>query len=544
MSKIYSLKKSFPLTTESVDEISGVVDDFCKTVNTDKRMALRYRLTIEEALLKWMAAETDPGEDPSAITLHLGKNIFSPYIRLSCKGNSLNPYDNVSDSDIAVDQDAFSEYSSNILVNLSLSPEYSYSRGCNNLNFKIKRKPLNPILSLLIVIAAAIAVSYLGILLLPHHTIDLTLKNVITPIYDTFFNILGCVAGPMIFLSVAWGIYGIGHTSTLSRIGKQMMLRFILGTLFIGAVGIIFFPILGPALKNTGTSLSQFSSISKMLLDIFPANIVQPFIDGNTLQVIALAFVVGIALLFLGRQTKAVAIAIEQLNYLVQFLMEFISKLVPYVVFLVVINMIWSNTFDVATEMWMLFLCMIAGMILTVCIFLFITSASQKVSPVLLLKKSIPTCLIALTTASSAASFGSNTYTCENKFGIRKSVTSFGVPLGMVMSKPATALYNVLVVFFFAAKYDVSASVSWIIIALLLCGIVAIATPPIPGGAAAAYTMIFSQLGIPPEALAMVLALDMLADFILTATDMFCLPMQLINLSSKLGTIDKNILRG
>ncbi|MBO4331168.1 MAG: cation:dicarboxylase symporter family transporter, partial [Oscillospiraceae bacterium] len=126
---------------------------------------------------------------------------------------------------------------------------------------------------------------------------------------------------------------------------------------------------------------------------------------------------------------------------------------------------------------------------------------------------------------------------------ISSSLCSFGVPLGMVMHKPVAAVYNLLLVFYFAARYGVDCSVSWIVVAALVSAVLAIATPPIPGGGAAAYTILFMQLGIPMEALAVALTIDILTDFPVTAFEMFVLPFTLINVSSGLAMIDADTLR-
>ena len=101
-----------------------------------------------------------------------------------------------------------------------------------------------------------------------------------------------------------------------------------------------------------------------------------------------------------------------------------------------------------------------------------------------------------------------------------------------------------MIVFFFADKYGVHCSVTWIAIAVFISAVVAIATPPIPGGGTVAYSILFLQLGIPKEALAIALALDVLADFLITAFDVLVLPMTLIQIASKLGMIDIEIVRG
>lgn len=170
------------------------------------------------------------------------------------------------------------------------------------------------------------------------------------------------------------------------------------------------------------------------------------------------------------------------------------------------------------------------------------TALRNRVSPSLLIRKGLPTLIIALTTASSAAAFGTNMSACHKEYGIDEKICSFGVPLGIVTSKAATALNYLVVSLFFAEMYSLSISRSWIAVMMITVCILAIATPPIPGGAMASYTVLFLQLGIPMEALAIALTCDTIFDFIVTGTDQFLLPFTLLTQAGKLGLVDRKTL--
>lgn len=526
-----SMDKEYVLSPAACDEIADQIMEFCAAVDTESRDALRYRLSAEECLLYWLRN----GCEGRRVTLTTGRFMLSPFINIGCEGAPLNPY---SEND-----EDFGTFCDSILVSMRLSPEYSYDRGVNRIRFRIKKKSPGQIVTLLMVMIAAAMVGILGTVILPDGVRGILLSGVIEPVYNTFFNILSCIAGPMIFLSVAWGIYGIGDVATLGRIGKRMILRYVLIVVVAAACSTLCFPLLGPGLSTGADKGGQFSSVAELLLGIFPPSIVEPFMTGNTLQIIFLAVVIGIALLYLGKQTSSVARAIEQVNLMVQFMMEVISRLVPYVIFLVVVNLIWSDNADTLISSWKLILVLAAALAVAGGVFLITTGAANKVSAVKLLRKSLPTFLVAITTASSAASFSSNVTTCEKSFGIDRSLVSFGIPLGMVVHKPMGAIYNQLILFFFAAKFGVSCSVGWLVIAVIISSVIAIATPPIPGGGAVGYTVLFAQMGIPAEALAIALTLDIITDFLITAFEMLALPMSLINIAASLGMIDENVLR-
>ena len=513
------------------DEISQAVVSFCGNYITDRRELQRYRLTVEECLLNWLEKDAVGKK----VTFSCGKKILRPpCFEISFSGPALNPY--------RTDQ-TLGAFGDSTLRTLGLFPTYQYRLETNILRFTLRNDGKTSLKSLVLVLAASVVVGMLGSLLLPEDIVTFLQNDIISPVYNTFFDLLNCIAGPMIFLSVAWGVYGIGDASTLSRVGKKM-LRIYLGNVFLVAgLAMLLFPLFGLSLSWTNTGISTASGLFGMILGFFPNNVFSPFLTGNTMQIIFIAFAVGVALLFLGKQTEAVARAIEQINDLLQFFMNLISKLVPYFVFLVIVSLFWSGSFGVLTSSWMMLVILLASIALTCLGFYIFTGARHGVRVKTLMKKCFPSFLVALTTASSAATFSTNMETAEKKLGIHQSISCFGIPLGMVIHTPIAVLNNMAMAFFFAQYYHIECSLMWLVTAAVLCGILAVATPPIPGGGTAAYTMLFLQLGIPAEALAIALALDMITDFFITSGEMFCLLPTLVNISGRIGMLDEDILR-
>lgn len=518
------------LNAHAVDECSRRTEEFLISLKVPKRIIVRHKLTVEEILLKMM----DEGAEGAAVRFMTGKRYFSPFISLEIEGEAYNVY-----SQKNTEQSILGD---SILRNLGLSPDYSYINDANVYGFRLKKKSLGPFATLLIALACAVVIGMAG-LAVSENVRNGILDMLILPLHDTFLNILGCIAGPMVFLSVAWGIYGIGDAATLKKVGRKILSGY-MGTVMVMAalVGVLCLPVFKLDFSSSIGGVSEASSVLEMILGIIPQNIFSPFIEGNTLQIIFLAVVIGIAMLFLGQKTDFVAVVVEQINYIVQFLIEIISKLVPYFIVLVIVKLMWSESAGTFLSVWKLFAVFIAAiMILVVCVVGY-TSMRNRVSPALLVSKGLPTLLIAVTTASSAAAFGTNMKACRNEYGIDDKIASFGIPLGMVTFKPTTAINYIVMALFFAEMYETQASVPWYMICIFTASVLAIATPPIPGGAMTAYTVLFAQLGIPPEALAIALACDTLFDFLATGGDQFLLPMELLNQGSRMGLVDRNIL--
>jgi Na+/H+-dicarboxylate symporter len=261
------------------------------------------------------------------------------------------------------------------------------------------------------------------------------------------------------------------------------------------------------------------------------------------MQIIFLAVATGIGLLYLGRRTETVAKVVDQLNALVSLLMRVIGKLVPAAIFLVLVVMVWSRSLETLGNVWK-FLAVYAGAVLVFTALMVLWTAwRRKVNPWLLIRKSSRVFMLALSTASETATFAASVDTCENRFGIDSSLVSFGLPLGTMMHCPVLTIYYLTVIFFFAGRYGVACSPIWLAVSVFVAIVMAVAAPPVPGGSAVVFAVLFAQMGIPLEAVTPALAIDALMDHFIVAFEQMLIPMSLINASAKLGMLKTEVLR-
>ena len=451
VTELDTLKKTFTLSPQACDEAAALVKDFCDRVKTGKSEALRYRLAVEECLLNWI----EYGFEGKPVILRMGQRMLEYFILLEVAGEAFNPYEN--------GPAGYGELCQSVLVMLRLHPNYTYTHGKNRLFFRVKRKTPGQMAALGIAVAAAVILGLLGKFVFPENVSQSVLDGLITPLYGTFFRILGCMAGPLIFFSVTWGIYGIGDAETFGRIGRKLMLRYFLIVFFVTGCSAAVFPFFTKNISLHSAQNTELSTISNLILGIFPGSLVEPFYTGNSLQIILLAIVGGVSLLCLGKQTEGLARGVEQCNYLIQYVMEIVGRLMPLVVFLIIVNMIMSDNYSALQSVWRLVIVLAAVLLIMAAVFTVYTSWRCKVKPMLIVKKSLKLFLLGFSTGSSAASFGSCAETCEKKFGINSSLVSFGAPLGMVLLRPVVGLYFLLMALFFAGRYDLAITIDIIL---------------------------------------------------------------------------------
>ncbi|HJJ30144.1 MAG TPA: cation:dicarboxylase symporter family transporter [Methanocorpusculum sp.] len=526
---------TFHLSEDVVGQISSLTAEALKEGNIEVYDVERLHLAVEQVLLKWLAAL---GEGTVG-TYRSGKRLGRQYINLSVLGPRVNPFG--EDGGDCVLNGGNSVQT--LLANIGLTPSYHYVNGENQIVLMPKRKKVNPLIYLICSIFAGVLVGLLcrEFPFEVRHTIS---SVFVTPLFGTFIGLLIATALPMMFLSLIWGIYSIGDTATLGNIGKRVIGRY-LGRIYFTLLicALVCIPFFTYAVGEGGFSGSEFTAIFTMILDIVPSSLISPFLEGNSLQIIFLAVAFGLALLILNKKIPVIVQFVGQANNIIQLIMEWITTLLPLIIFISILQLMLTEMLSDMSGLLKLFviilLCVGANLILMV----MSISIRRRVSPIVLIKKLLPSFLVALTTASSAATFSTNMECCEKKLGIHHKLVNFGVPLGTAFSRPGHAAIFFCVCLFMADTYSVPITISWVFAAILTCGLLALAVPPVPGGGIACYSILFLQLGIPVEALGIAVVLEIVLDFLSTSLNMVAVPVDMIHVAGKLNMMDEEVMR-
>lgn len=529
--RITPVKTTYSLVPESIDLVSEKVQGFLTELKVPKKNILATRLSVEEILLNLMGKYG--GEQKFT---YIQSNFFGkPYITVSVEGEPFNPLEKETD-------DEFGDWSSALIQSADFVPAYSFNRGVNAVTIRFSKKEVNPIVKLLFTILAALLISALKFVL-PSESIVFIKENLLDSLYNVFLGLMTTIEIPLVFLSVTCGIIGIGDSAVFGKIGRKMVLRFIIVILFFTSLsGIIFSMLFTKFSEESEGSLSLKVGID-MLLNLIPENLIEPITSGNTMQVVLMATVIGIALVVLGSKAKTISSMMNEGNRMIVYITGLISKLLPVFIFVVLLDMIWSGNIHKFLNMWKPIAAFVAVLAVLLGLMLITVASREQVTVKTLMKKMLPTFLINLSTASSVAANGECSECLYQRLGVNRRFTDFGQPVGGVIFMPSTAINFMVCAVYMAAYYKVNVSLLWFIIAIILCTFVAVATPPVPGGAVAAYAVIFSQLGIPSEAVAIVVTLDILFDFIATAFDGAFLQLELIRQADENKMLNFNTLR-
>ena len=513
-------------SNSNIDLTCEDVGAFLTSVGVEKREALRIKLTLEEILLDYQAKF---GKE-ATFKVRCVKRLLTIKVELIVAGRVYNP----------LEKDEEENAINGILAGIGLAPSYGYRNGKNHIIFIPKKKPLSSTVKMGVAIGLAIIAGIL-LKLLPEGIRAGANEYVLTPVTDAFMGLISAVSVPLIFLSILGSICSMGNMETLGKIGsktiKVILLYMTVISVFMTALGSLFFHV-----QWGGGGTSGFSQVLNLIYNIIPSNLFEPFVTGNTLQLIFISIIVGLAMLVLSSRVSSVFKLVEQFGAIAQTIMSGLSSMLPILIFVLFTGMISGGEFGILLESWKI----IAVFLLLITIYFALTvlyiALRKKVSPTLLLKKTWKTLVIALTTASSAAAFQRNIRDANKKLGIDKKLAEFGTSLGQVLFSPTDVAILLAMELGFAEMYGIAITPQFLIIALITNLLLSFSIPPVPGGAVMGYTIAFTQLGIPLEVMGVVLALDVIIDFPATACNISGWQLTMIEVADSLDMLDKETL--
>lgn len=437
-------------------------------------------------------------------------------------------------------------YSYDILGRLGVYPQYTYFRGKNCVTWEMQPvKPKNAmIVSILIAVGLAI---FVGLHLngAPESFRIAVTGDILNPVFNKIIAILTELATPLVFLAVIDGIVGIGDVKSFGRIGKKVLIRMLMGYLIIMAlcfIGCVF--VYGIDLNGaSGSEASAVGAILKLVLDIIPDNLIQPFTIDNDLQVISIAIMFGIVLLMLRERVPRLIEFIKECAAFINKMMSLCCKLLPAVVFLGVTGLICGSSASQLANIGTMFLIFIIVSLAFVLLMVLRCAVVTKEPLKHIIPKQLSTLLINITTSSQVAALPENMKCCKEGFGVDPQLTDFVLPLGMVTYMPCGAVFLGLSAWGLCAAFGVSITLSIALRIVFIAIVLAIAAPPIPGSAFVVLPILFTSCAIPSEAFPIALIFGTIAGYVLPALNGFVLQLELLMTAVKLDKVDRARLR-
>lgn len=372
--------------------------------------------------------------------------------------------------------------------------------------------------------------------------------NVAKPAGDIFLRMLFMVVVPLVFSSLVLGVAGLGDVAHLGRLGRRTMSWFVGTTAFAATIGLFLVNVMAPGEGLSPTVreevMTQFAGDAKARMDqaaagtgftihtfvnIIPRNVFAS--AGNereTLGVIFFALVVGVAIARMPRERTRVFLEfIDTVYEVCAKILGFAMALAPYGVFGLIFAVTSKLGLDIIRSLGAYVVTALAGLLF----FQFVVLPALAyfligVRPGRLFRGTKALMITAFSTSSSNATLPTTIKTAIDEFGVPKPIAGFVMPLGATMNMNGTALFEGVTVLFLAQVAGVELSLLTQVLVIGLAVLTAIGAAGVPGGSLPLLTIVLSQVGVPPEMIALIIGTDRIVDMTRTmpnvTSDLLC----------------------
>ena len=353
------------------------------------------------------------------------------------------------------------------------------------------------------------------------------LMTFIAQVYTRLFQLL---AVPTIVLAVISTFATFGSKGSGKIFGTTLVYT-LLTTFAAAGVGAVLYVLIAPGnlplesiALSSETPVSQELSYTDHLLSVIPNNIVRPFLEGNVLSLLLLAFAIGIGLSKLP-ESENKAVLVKGLLGLQELL------------FLLIRGLIWTLPLGivafsaqlsaqlsagiVADSIGRYVLVILGGNLLQFFVVLPLFLLARGNNPLRTLSKMMPAVLMALFTKSSAATRPVTMETAEGRLGLRRQVARFVLPLCTTINMNGCAAFILVTSLFVMQHGGISITLPTILVWILISVVSAIGNAGVPMGCYFLTLSLMSGIGAPITVLGIILPIYTIIDMVETAENVW-----------------------
>lgn len=361
-----------------------------------------------------------------------------------------------------------------------------------------------------------------------------------------FLNALKMIIVPLIVSSIIVGIAGMGGGRGLGRMGGKTLLYYLSTSLLAILTGLILVNLISPGIIH-GVPLERvfnldsaaaatvtervsgrgLSDIAGVFLSMVPANIVSAAANGQMLGLIFFSLVFGF---FMTRISEDYAEA--QYNFwnglqeIMLKITDWVMRFAPLGVFglvaKVIAGMQGEDLGTLATSLGMFFVTVLLALAVHTFISLpLLLRLVGRVSPRRHFRAMSPALLTAFSTASSSATLPMTMECVEKNARVSNRTSSFVLPLGATVNMDGTALYECVAAMFIAQAYGIELSLTTQFLVVTIALLTSIGVAGIPAASLVAISIILAAIGLPAEAIGLILAVDRVLDMCRTSVNVF-----------------------
>ena len=311
----------------------------------------------------------------------------------------------------------------------------------------------------------------------------------------------------------------------MGRIGLKTVALYLMTTAIAITLALTVANIINPGLGINMAEGMRFQAkeappFTQVVLDIFPSNPVAAMAEGNMLQIIVFALLLGVALTRAGDAGLALKASFDRWNEVIMQLVMMLMLAAPVGVFCLMVTLGAQLGFGAIVDLLAYFLCVLLVLALHFLItYPTLIKLMVRVSPVLFYQHMAPVMAFAFSTASSGATLPVTLETVKKRIGVRNEIASFVVPVGATINMDGTAIMQGVATVFIAQAFNVDIGLTGYLMVILTATMASIGTAAVPGVGLITLALVLTQVGLPVEGIALIIGVDRLLDMTRTVVN-------------------------
>lgn len=347
-----------------------------------------------------------------------------------------------------------------------------------------------------------------------------------------FIGLLKMLLIPLIFSSIVVGVSNLQAGGQLSRTWKITLACCVTTTTLALILGIgcahLFEVGKGVDIALFQDAMSQHQSPDTLTPSSFFTNFIQntlinpfkAFSDGNVLAVVVFALLLGVALVTGGERFMSIRKLSTQFFEVMMMMVGWVMKLAPIGIFALLAKLVSTEDISILSRL-AEFAAVVTGttifhgvVVLPLLLWIF-----GKMNPVTFFKGARAALITAFATSSSSATMPLSMKCAQENLGVRSQTAGFVIPLGTQLNMDGTALYEAAAALFIANLMGLDLSLGQQVIVCLTAMIASLGAPGIPSAGMVTMIMVLQSVGLPAEAIAILLPIDRLLDTVRTVVN-------------------------
>ena len=346
-----------------------------------------------------------------------------------------------------------------------------------------------------------------------------------------FVDLLKMVMIPLVFTSIAVGVANLRTHKKIHRVWKTTLGYFFLTAIVAITLGLtaanLFKPGKGLQLPMFQDAMENFQAHEMTLPEFFTQflhslfqNPITAMAEANIIAVVIFALLMGIALVIGGEKFQNIRIFLQELLELVLMLVGWIMKLAPLCIMALLIKLVMTQ--DLSLLMILIkFISLVIGTILlhALVVLPMILYLVTGMTPIKFWRGAREALITAFATSSSSATLPVTLQCAEQNLHVKRNIAGFVLPLGATVNMDGTALYEAAAALFVANLVGVDLNLMQQMIVFFTAMLAAMGAPGIPSAGMVTMLLVLQSVGLPVEAIAILLPIDRLLDAFRTSVN-------------------------